>query len=122
MLSLLYISNKTECFRYKGGCGVHGHHMCIKAFKRRAWATGEQLWTIRNIILFKTVTYTTNKLKNKAILSLKQYRMHCYVVLSNVVMLWDSDYSKQDSRYMCLCLLLLNTVLPYHCTINNDYT
>ena len=30
-----YISNKTKCFSYKGGCGVHGRsHM--EAFKRRA--------------------------------------------------------------------------------------
>ena len=27
----LYVSNKTECFSYRGGCGV----MCIEAFKRR---------------------------------------------------------------------------------------
>ena len=27
----LYISNKMECFSYKGGCGMH-RHTCIKAF------------------------------------------------------------------------------------------
>ena len=32
---LLYTNNKTECFSYKGGCGVHGH-MCIEVLKRRA--------------------------------------------------------------------------------------
>ena len=35
LFKLLYTNNKTECFSYKGRCGVHGH-MCIKAFKRRA--------------------------------------------------------------------------------------
>ena len=30
----LYLSNKKECFSYKGGCGVHGR-MHIEAFKRR---------------------------------------------------------------------------------------
>ena len=30
-----YISNKTKCFSYKGGCGVR-ERTCIEAFKRRA--------------------------------------------------------------------------------------
>ena len=30
-----YISNKMECFSYKGGCGVRGHAR-IKPFQRRA--------------------------------------------------------------------------------------
>ena len=34
-LKQLYISNKTECFSYKGGCGMRGRTR-IKAFKRRA--------------------------------------------------------------------------------------
>ena len=34
-LKQLYISNKTKCFSYKGGCGVHGR-MYIEEFKRRA--------------------------------------------------------------------------------------
>ena len=34
-LKQLYMSNKTECFSYKGGYGVHGC-VCIEAFKRRA--------------------------------------------------------------------------------------
>ena len=32
--------------------------------------------------------YTTKKLKNKDVLTLKQHCMHCYVVLSNV---WRSN-------------------------------
>ena len=34
-LKQLYISDKTERFSYKGGCGMHGHAF-IKPFKRRA--------------------------------------------------------------------------------------
>ena len=33
-LKQLYISNKTECFSYKGGCGVCGRTR-IEAFKRK---------------------------------------------------------------------------------------
>ena len=35
-LKQLYISNKTKCFSYKGGCGVCGRTQHIKAFERRA--------------------------------------------------------------------------------------
>ena len=31
----MYLSNKMECFSYKGGCGVC-ERICIEAFKRRA--------------------------------------------------------------------------------------
>ena len=34
-LKQLYLDKKTECFSYKGGCGVC-EWMCIEAFKRRA--------------------------------------------------------------------------------------
>ena len=34
-LKQLYISNRTESFRYKGGCDMRGY-TCIKAFNRRA--------------------------------------------------------------------------------------
>ena len=33
-LKQLYISNKTERFSYKGGCGIC-EHTCIKTFQRR---------------------------------------------------------------------------------------
>ena len=35
-LRQLYTSNKTECFSYKGGFGVCGHHTHINMFKRIA--------------------------------------------------------------------------------------
>ena len=51
----MYVSNKMECFTYKGGCGMHGHTH-IKVFERRvAWATDKRLQAISNIMLFKTV-------------------------------------------------------------------
>ena len=43
------MSNKTEHFSYKGGCGMHGR-TCIKASKRRA--TDKWLQVISNIMLF----------------------------------------------------------------------
>ena len=57
--------------------------MYIEAFKRRAGLGYKQFWLIINITLFKRVSYTTKKLKNKAIFNLKQYCMQCYVTLSN---------------------------------------
>ena len=32
-LTHFYISNKMECFCYRGGCGVCGFSTCIKALK-----------------------------------------------------------------------------------------
>ena len=56
--------------------GGHGHYTHIDAFKEEfAWATDK--WPC--VICY----LKTKKLNNKAILSIKQYRMHCYVVLSN---------------------------------------
>ena len=70
-----------ERFSYKGGCGVCEHTRTrIKVFKRElAWAMDKWLQVISNKIV-----YTTKTLKNKAILNLKQHRMHCYVTLSNI--------------------------------------
>ena len=74
-----------EQFNYKNVCGVHQLHTHIEEFKEElAWAIDKQLWVSSNVILLKTVMPLMRKLKNKAILSLKQYCMHCYVVLSNV--------------------------------------
>ena len=52
-LKQLYISNKTESFSCKSGCGVHGCTR-IETFKEElAWATDKQLQVISNIMLFK---------------------------------------------------------------------
>ena len=78
------MSDKTERFSYKGGCGIH-KRMCIIVCKRRAgWAIDKWPQVISDIIIFKAVSYTTKKLNNKAILKLKQYCMRCYVTLSNI--------------------------------------
>ena len=46
----LYISNKTERFRYKGGCGIC-EHTCTDAFKSRAGLEiDKQLQVISNIM------------------------------------------------------------------------
>ena len=51
---------------------------CLK--EELAWAIDKQLQVTSNKMLFKTVI----PLRKKAILSLKQYCMHCYVALINV--------------------------------------
>ena len=50
------------------------------------WAIDKRLWVISTIMLFKNgkSTKEVKKLKNKAILNLKQYCMCCYVALSYV--------------------------------------
>ena len=50
-----------------------------------AWVIDKWLEVISDIMLFETVIYTTKKLKNKAVLKLKQYSMQCYVTLSSVL-------------------------------------
>ena len=49
-----------------------------------AWAIDKRLRIVSNKMLFKTVSYTTKKLKNKAVLNLKQFCIRYYVTLSNV--------------------------------------
>ena len=50
------------------------------------WAIDKRLWVISTIMLFKNSKSTKElkKLKNKAVLNLKQYCMRCYVALSYV--------------------------------------
>ena len=50
------------------------------------WAIDKQLRVISTIMLFKNSKSTKElkKLKNKAVLNLKQYCMRCYVALSHV--------------------------------------
>ena len=75
-LKQLYINNKMEHFSCKGGCGM----TCIKHLKEElVWATDKQL-----CIIIKYLNYTTKELKNRVVLSLKQYCMCCYAVLSNI--------------------------------------
>ena len=50
------------------------------------WAIDKQLWVISTIMLFENSKSTKElkKLKNKAVLNLKQYYIRCYVALSYV--------------------------------------
>ena len=49
-LKLLYITNKMECFNYKGGCDMHGRK-CIELLEELAWVRDKQLRIISNIML-----------------------------------------------------------------------
>ena len=52
-----------------------------------AWARDKQIWAINNAMLFKTViAHSTKELKNKTILNLKQYCMHCYTIYEKTSM------------------------------------
>ena len=66
-LKLLYISNKMECFNYKGPCGIC-RRIHIKTFQEElAWATDKRLPAISNIMLF-----------NKTVVPLRKWRIiHC---------------------------------------------
>ena len=84
------------------------------------YVTDKQLQNISNIMLFKTVTYITKELRNKAVLNLKQFYMHCFVRVT----LWNSYYFKQDSKialvkYVCVYYYLLYSIITY---ITDYYT
>ena len=68
----------------KDGCGRRRRYTRIGVFKDElAWATDKQLWVISNIKRYlKQLCHQGTK--ECAILNIKQYCMHCYVVLSNV--------------------------------------
>ena len=53
---------------------------CLK--EKLGLAIGKWLRLIINSVIYNN--YTTKNLKNKAVLSSKQYCMRCYVTLSNV--------------------------------------
>ena len=61
-------------------------HVSSHLKEELTWAIDKRLWVISTIMLFKNSKSTKelNKLKNKAILNLKQYCMRCYVGLSYV--------------------------------------
>ena len=39
-------------------------------------------------------SYTTKELKNKTVVSLTQYYMHCCVILSNIIWLYVTGFTK----------------------------
>ena len=64
-------------------------------------------------MLIETAIATTKKLKNEAILNLKQCCMHCHVVLSNIIILSEiikHHVTISESCKVCLCLVLFITV------------
>ena len=69
-LKQFYISNKAECFSYSSGCDI-----CVSWHSKEelVWVINKWLWFISSIILFETVIWTSKELRNKTILSLKQY-------------------------------------------------
>ena len=59
------------------------------------------------------------EVKNKVVLSLKQF---CMLVTWSLVTIWNSYYFEQDSEivlFMYVCVY--NCLLLYHYTINNLY-
>ena len=73
------MSNKIECFSYKGGCGVREHTVRVSRNlkEKLAWAIDKWLCVNSNKMLFKN-NYATKKLKNKAILNFKKlYTLLC---------------------------------------------
>ena len=100
--------------------GVAYVNMCISRHltEELDWAIDKKLWISG---LFKN-SYTTKNIKNKAILNIKQYCMHCYVTLNNIIELMHMEtcihYSTKNllaSYKVCLCLLLYYN--NYHCTV-----
>ena len=62
----MYLCNKIVHFSYKGGCGIcECTH--IEAFKIRVGLGYRWLRVINDKMLFKTGSYNTKKLKNKAV-------------------------------------------------------
>ena len=60
------MSNKTECFSCKGGCGIR-ERTRIEALKEElAWAIDKHNWVSTNTMN----SYATNNLKNKAVFNL----------------------------------------------------
>ena len=69
-------------------------HVSSHLKEELAWAVDKWLLIINTIMLCNS----TKELKNKAVLNLKQYCIHCYVALSDVFILsGDSFYCEVSS-------------------------
>ena len=57
-------------------------NVCVSSHLKEelAWAIDKQL----QVISYLMFGYTTKQIKNKDVSNLKQYRMYCYVALSNI--------------------------------------
>ena len=81
---LVYVSNKTECFSYKGGCGLHA----LRYLKQKlAWTTNKWSWFISNVMLL-TIAKRTKELhmyssfKAYIIYNCKIQFLLCWTVIS----------------------------------------
>ena len=63
------------------GVAYVGIHILEHLKEELAWAIDKWLWFISNM---KAVIPLNKKLKNKALLNLQQYCMHCHVALSSI--------------------------------------
>ena len=68
----MHFNNKMECFSYKGGDGIR----VLSHLKEELAGTTEK-WLQAIIFLQRVIT---EELKNKAVLSFKQYCVHYYLV------------------------------------------
>ena len=95
----MYISNKTVHFSYKSGSVIK---VCCMGVHISTHLKEELAWLQINGFELIVISYPTEELRNKAILSLKQYCVYYYVLLSKV---WDSNYSERGSMEPCSFLL-----------------
>ena len=69
----------------------------------------------------KTVVRITKDMKNKAISSLKQYCMHCFVVLSNhvkyVIVLIHLFYTQLCAMQLCIFAFSVILIMFIHCIL-----
>ena len=80
----LCISNKLECFSYKGGYGVCKDRILMMSLKGELHCLTPQ---INGLGLYNVIKNTVTALRHSKelhkVLNLKQYCMHCCVVLTN---------------------------------------
>ena len=68
---------------------------------------GLQVWVISNTMF----SYATKKLKNKAILSLKQQRLCCYVILSSIIyILFILRFIQWSHKAFCQGMFVCSTI------------
>ena len=96
--------NKMIQFSYIGVYYVHGHHMHIDMFERKDDSGySKQLQGVCNRMLFKAVIALRNFSTKD--LNLKQYSLHCYVVLIKHILIisrLSSLTNQAPLRYVCV--------------------
>ena len=123
--SQLYTSNKTECYSYKGRCGMIG----TKVFEGRAsfgYCTYKRFWIIR---VFKTNSYTSKELMNRAVIHFQN--IVCitmwFVVMCSNYFKWNLSQEQTIINLFCYvvsnCAFVFNImyILLYCTTIMTTY-